>query len=225
MERYLRNMDMLSQEENDHLKDCKVCVIGCGGLGGYIIEMLGRLGVGSITAVDGDVFEPSNLNRQLLSDEDALGKNKALKAKERMLLVNPLITVAPIMENFTKENGKEILRGHHVIVDALDNIPSRMLLQEFAETLNIPFVHGAIAGWYGQVSTILPGDQTLHKIYPQKNNKGIEQSLGNPSFTPALVASIQVSEVLKILIKRGSLLRKKILSINLLDLEYEIINL
>ena len=60
MERYVRNMKMLSPEENEGLKSFKVCVVGCGGLGGYTIEMLGRLGIGSITAIDGDVFSESN---------------------------------------------------------------------------------------------------------------------------------------------------------------------
>lgn len=225
MERYRRNIGMLSPQENDQLKNCKVCVIGCGGLGGYVIELLGRLGIGTITAVDGDIFEASNLNRQILSDTHSLGKSKAHTAKERMALVNPLITIHPIAERFTRENGKEILTGHHVVVDALDNIESRMVLQDMAKDLHIPFVHGAIAGWYGQVSTVFPGDQTLDIIYTHPKGKGIEQELGNPSFTPSLIASIQVSEVLKILIGRGNLLRKKILYINLLDQEYFTIDL
>jgi molybdopterin/thiamine biosynthesis adenylyltransferase len=225
MERYQRNIGTLSPKENERLKSRKVCVIGCGGLGGYIIELLGRLGVGTITAVDYDKFEISNLNRQLLSDEKSLGKSKALQAKKRMQIINSSITVFPLVEKLTKQNSKNILSDHDVIVDALDNIPSRILLQNTAEKLHIPIVHGAIAGWYGQVSTIFPGDNTFYKIYPDSNTKGIEQELGNPSFTPSLVASIQVSETLKILIGRGNLLRNKLLSINLLDHEYTIIDL
>lgn len=216
---------MLTPEENIKLKDFKVCVVGCGGLGGYVIEMLGRLGIGHITAVDGDVFEESNLNRQILSDTSSLGKSKANIAKERMALVNPLIKVKPIPKILTLENGEEILNGHDVIVDAVDSIETRLLLQDIASKLNIPLVHGAIAGWYGQVTTIFPGDRTLDIIYSRKNAKGLEKELGNPSFTPALVASIQVSEVLKLLIGRGELLRKKILFINTLEQEYEVISL
>lgn len=216
---------MLTPEENIKLKDFKVCVVGCGGLGGYVIEMLGRLGIGHITAVDGDVFEESNLNRQILSDTSSLGKSKANTAKERMALVNPLIKVKPIPKKLTQENGEEILNGHDVIVDAVDSIETRLLLQDIASKLNIPLVHGAIAGWYGQVTTIFPEDRTFDIIYSRKNAKGLEKELGNPSFTPALVASIQVSEVLKLLIGRGELLRKKILFINTLEQEYEVISL
>ncbi|MGE5630320.1 MAG: HesA/MoeB/ThiF family protein [Caulobacteraceae bacterium] len=225
MLRYARNMQMLTAEENTRLKDFKVCVIGCGGLGGYVIEMLGRLGIGYITAVDGDVFEESNLNRQILSDAESLGMSKAFAAKERMAKVNPLITLNPVRARFDSVNGCQIIGGHDVVIDALDNLESRLLLEDLSEDAGIPLVHGAIAGWFGQVTTILPGDRTLKKLYPEGINHGIEKELGNPSFTPALVASIQVSEVLKLLIKRGSVLSGRLLMINLLEQQFEIIDL
>ena len=219
--RYNRNMNMLSPEENAKLKTYKVCVIGCGGLGGYVIELLGRLGIGSITAVDGDVFDSTNLNRQLLSSEEVLGKSKAFTAEERMKTVNSEIKVHPIEAFVTEENCEEIIRAHDVVVDALDNMTARRLLEVHCEKLNSPLIHGAIAGWYGQVSTIMPGDRTLQKIYHSEENKGAEIELGNPSFSPALVASIQVAEVLKVLIGRGELLQNKLLTIDLLNQEYE----
>lgn len=223
--RYSRNRSTISEEENEVLKASKVCVIGCGGLGGYVIEMLGRIGIGTITAIDGDVFDETNLNRQILSDSQTIGLSKALIAQKRMSLVNSEIIVKPINGFLTEENAVSLLEGHHVIVDALDQISTRFLVQDVAEQLNIPFVHGAIAGWYGQVSTIFPGERTLNKIYKNNAPKGKEKILGNPSFTPALASSIQVSEVVKILLQRGDLLRNKLLFTNLLDQEYEIIDL
>lgn len=225
MERYSRNMKTLSKEENDRLKKFKVCVVGCGGLGGYIIEMLGRIGIGSITAVDGDVFVESNLNRQILASTETLGLGKALMSKLRMEKVNPLIKVEIVPEMLTEENALDILENHHVVVDALDSISARLILQESCKKLNIPMVHGAIAGWYGQVTTIFPGDDTLNRIYgkDKKESKGIEKELGNPSFTPALIASIEVSEVVKLLIGRGELLRKKMIFVDLLSSEYDIL--
>lgn len=83
------------------------------------------------------------------------------------------------------------------------------MLQDISSQLKIPLIHGAIAGWYGQVTTILPNDKTFEKIYKDKRRWGVEKELGTPSFTPALVASIQVSEVLKVVIGQGELLRKK----------------
>jgi len=226
LDRYKRNINTLTEEENDKLKDFKVCVIGCGGLGGYVIEMLGRLGIGHITCVDGDVFDESNLNRQILSDEISLSMSKAEKAAKRLEIVNSDIEVIAIKAMFTEKNAIKILKGNHVVVDALDSIPARLLLQEKCEELKIPMIHGAIAGWYGQVSTVLPGDRTLDFIYSRKNKaRGVEQELGNPSFTPAHVASFQVSEVVKLLIGRGELLRKKIMFIDMLNNDYDIIEL
>jgi molybdopterin-synthase adenylyltransferase len=225
LSRYSRNISTLSIEENDSLMNYTVCVVGCGGLGGYIIEMLGRIGIGHLIVVDGDVFEESNLNRQILSDIEALGHKKAQTAKERMLKVNPLVKVDVIAERLTSSNGAGIIRGADVVVDALDSIDSRLTLEKLCEEKNMPLIHGAIAGWYGQVTTILPGDKTLTKFYKGKDLIGAEKKLGNPSFTPALVASIQVSEVVKLLINRGELLSKKILLIDLLNQDYEIVEL
>ncbi len=225
MNRYSRNMNMLSKEENEKLKDFRVCVIGCGGLGGYILEFLGRLGVGYLTAVDGDVFEISNLNRQIISDETNIGMKKAIMFKKRMSQVNSNIEINAIDEFLSLNNAEKILQGHHVIVDALDNLSMRKLLQKQCKEQSIPLVHGAIAGWYGQVCTVFPGDDTLDRIYPENVEKGIETDLGNPSFTPALVASIQVSEILKVLFKRGDVLQNKMLTVNLYDNEYETITL
>lgn len=225
MQRYARNMKTLSLEENNSLKHFKVCVVGCGGLGGYIIEELGRIGIGSITAVDGDVFEESNLNRQLLSSVDNLGNSKAEAAEFRMRKVNPMIKVTAVCKRLDMKNGPDILAGHDIVLDALDNIESRLTLEKLAEQAQIPLVHGAIAGWFGQVTTILPGDRTLSLLYPTDESRGIEKELGNPSFTPALVASIQVAEAVKLLIRRGETLRRKLLIINLLEQEYEVIDL
>ena len=225
MDRYSRNLSSISHDENLVLQSSKVCVMGCGGLGGHIIEMLGRLGIGHITAVDSDVFEVSNLNRQLFSDEMSIGKSKALMAVERMKVVNSDVEVIPVTQYIDKTNAKEILGGHELVIDALDNIESRLVLEKACKDLNIPLVHGAIAGWYGQVCTIFPGENTLSKIYSSGISKGMEKRLGNPSFTPALVASMEVSEAVKILLGKGELLRNKLLFLDLLSNEFVTIEL
>ncbi|MFO7977739.1 MAG: HesA/MoeB/ThiF family protein [Bacteroidales bacterium] len=222
-DRYIRNEKMLSQQENLSLRGFKVAVVGCGGLGGNIIEMMARLGIGHMTAIDGDVFEASNLNRQLLSLPSNLGQPKALAARERIREVNPDVEVIPVHDFLTSENAKELLAGHDLIIDALDNISSRRIVEKTAEELNTPLVFGAIAGWYAQVCTIFPGDKMMDQLYPEDLNKGEETLLGNPSFTPALAASLQVAEAVKVLLGKEKLLRKKLLVINLLDHEYDII--
>lgn len=220
--RYTRNMSTFSLEENEKFKGFKVCVVGCGGLGGYVIELLARLGIGSITAIDGDVFDETNLNRQLFSSEACIGKSKAETAKKRIGEINSNVKIFPIHQFLTAENCKEFIENHDIIIDALDNMDSRRILEVGCAKENIPMVHGAIAGWYGQVATIMPGDGILAKIYPDHMNKGEEVELGNPSFTPSLVASIQVAEAMKVLLNKGNILRNKMLSIDVLEQEYEI---
>ena len=119
----------------------------------------------------------------------------------------------------------EILQGHDIIIDALDDITTRKRVQKVAKDLEIPLIHGAIAGWYGQVCTIMPGDDLLDRLYRTDKSQGEEERLGNPSFTPALVASIEVSEAIKVLLSKGVILRKEVIYIDLLDGEIQRLSL
>lgn len=220
--RYQRNREMLSLAQQLTLFRSRVAVIGCGGLGGYIIEELARLGIGGIVAVDPDVFQEHNLNRQLYATPDQLGRKKVEAAACRVAAVNPAVTFRPVAEAFAEQNGAELLRGVAVAVDALDSIPARLLLAEMCDRRGIPMVHGAIAGWYGRLATQFPGDGTLRQLYPRNRElPGIEVSQGNPSFTPAVVAALEVAEVVKILLNVGAPIRNRCLSIDLYHLEFE----
>lgn len=224
--RYQRNRQAISSGQQRRLFRSKVAVIGCGGLGGYVIEELARLGVGTIIAIDPDVFEEHNLNRQLLSSPATLGRAKVEAAAARVTEINPAVTLVPIQVAYAPENGKELLQGVQVIVDALDSIQTRLALAATCTELGIPMVHGAIGGWYGQVATQFPGDDIVQKLYRRwVEGKGVEQRLGNPSFTPALVASIEVAEVCKILLGLGDTLRFQKLSINLLEMTFTSISI
>lgn len=222
-DRYKRSIGTLSKQEHMRLVDSRVCVVGCGGLGGYVIELLGRMGVGELTAIDYDTFEEHNLNRQLLSIENNIGMSKARAAVERMRDVNSEVKVRAVEAALDECNSLEMVKGHDVVVDALDDIGTRMLLQKSCEKVGVPLVHGAIAGWYGQVCTIFPGDRTLERIYSAPDAEGIEKETGNPSFSPAHIASLQVSEAIKVLTGKGELLRNKVLFIDMLSNEYEVI--
>lgn len=224
MMRYDRN-GLFTEEEMQRLGKAKVCIIGCGGLGGYILEMMARIGIGHITVIDGDVFNVSNLNRQILSTETNIGQSKVNSAKERMAIVNSEINMSYIDEYLNEDNAQRLLEGHDLVMDALDSITTRFLLQEACHALGIPFVHGAIAGWYGQVSVVFPGDKTLDLIYASRQGEGVEKKIGNPSFTPSTIASIQVSEGLKVLLNKGEILRRKLLYVDLLQNEFHIMNL
>lgn len=223
MSRYKKN-GILSVEEMSKLRDSHVCIVGSGGLGGYVLEMLTRIGIGTITIVDGDVFDETNLNRQLLSTVDNLGNYKVDEAQKRVRSVDPKTKLYTIARFLDASNVREIIKEADVVIDALDQIGIRKILQDACEDLVIPMIHGAIAGWYGQVTTILPGDRTLDRIYPMDQERGVEMEIGNPSFIPATIASIQAAEVVKLLTGQGTILRNKLLYIDLVEHEYQIID-
>ena len=221
--RYRRNRATLSVRDQLTLFRSRVAVIGCGGLGGYLIEEVARLGIGTLVLVDPDVFEEHNLNRQLLSSPARLGQPKVEVARERVAEVNPAVTVVAHRAAFSRENGAGLLAGSSAVVDGLDNHLARRDLAAVCRELSVPFVHGAIAGWYGQVTTQLPGGGDMAPLLAMGSaqGKGVELSLGNPSFTPAVVASLQVAELVKVLLGRGTPLSGRLLLVNLLDMEFE----
>lgn len=224
--RYQRNRQTISCDGQLALLQSSVTVIGCGGLGGYIIEELARLGVGRIVAIDPDVFEEHNLNRQLLATLANLGTPKVTAAARRVSEINPAVSLVPLQQAFSAGNGAELLAGSTVVVDALDNIATRLELVATCRDLGTPLVHGAIAGWYGQVATQRPGEDISRYLFGAGvGTKGVETMLGNPSFTPAIVASLQVAEVCKLILGHGETASGRMLLFNLLDLEFEEIRL
>lgn len=219
--RYQRNCKTITVAQQLSLFTSKVAVIGCGGLGGYIAEELARLGIGELTIIDPDIFEENNLNRQLFSSLLTLKRPKVTVATERIAEINPAVTVNPVHTTLTAANAHELLDGITVIADAVDSVATRLELADTCSALNIPLVHGAISGWYGQVCTIFPGDRSLQKIYHNWDGGESDQSQGNLTFTPAVVASLQVAEICKILLGKTNLLRHRKLMVDLLDMEFE----
>ena len=212
-QRYLRNYGTLGIEGQLALARAHVAVIGLGGLGGYVVEGLARIGVGELTLVDGDVFCDHNLNRQLLSTEALLGEPKARVAAERVRQVNGATKVTAHAVFASQENLAKLLEGIDVVIDALDRLPIRLTLQDTAARLNLPMVHGAIAGTMGQVMTILPGDPGLRALYGEGPipDHGAEAELGTPAPSPMMVAAWQVHETVKLLTGKGELLRGRML--------------
>ena len=220
--RYQRNRQTITVEMQLCLRRSRAVIIGSGGLGGYLVEELARLGVGNLVVVDPDIFEEHNLNRQILSTPALLGKPKVEVAAARVAEINPAVTVTPLQTAFSRENGHKILAGAHMVMDGLDCITTRLELAECCRELSIPLVHGAIGGWYGQVASQLPGDDISPSLFGNWSEaKGVETRLGNPSFTPAVVASLQVAEACKILLGEGESLRNRMIYVNLLHMEFD----
>lgn len=217
--RYERNIPALSEAECEILLGKRVLVVGCGGLGGHLIDMLARIGVGALRVVDGDVFEPSNLNRQLLSEVPLLGVSKARAAAARVSRVNPEITVEAVDCFLTEKNARRLLLSCDAVLDGLDNIESRRILAEECQRAGIPYIYGAVNGWVAQAAISMPGDHLVEKLYPEGSvlkNKSVL------SFTPALCASMQVALCVKLLTGR-SVETGKLYYFDLLNQEFEFI--
>lgn len=197
--RYERNIPALTEAECALLRSKRVLVVGCGGLGGHLIDMLTRIGIGFLRVVDGDVFEPSNLNRQLLSEVPLLGVSKARAAAARVSRVNPDVEVEAVEAFLTESNVRRLLLSCDAVLDGLDNIESRRILAKACDRAGIPYIYGAVNGWVAQAAVSMPGDHLVERLYPEDavlKNKSVL------SFTPALCASMQVSLCVKLLLGR-----------------------
>lgn len=222
-ERDIRTYGTIDKDELCTIQQLNVAIVGAGGLGGYVLEMIARLGVRRITVVDSETFDISNLNRQLLSSEQNIGDKKVDAARDRIGTVNSNIHVKTIAEKLSDDNVYSVLKDQDVVFDCVDNIEARFVIQDCCKQLGIPFIHGAVDGWYGQVSTVLPGDDTLDKIYSSNTDCMVKKQAA--SFIPAVVASYQVSEFVKLSNKKGSLLRNQLLYIDMFTNSQIIINL
>ncbi len=215
--RYIRNRDSLSSQEQQKLAESCVAVVGCGGLGGYVVLMLSRIGIGLMVVIDPDIFDESNLNRQAFAFSDTIGMPKTDAAVLAVKSFNPAVTVNGFHRALDYSNAPEILNGVDVVVDALDNLPDRKMLQHMTHQMKLSLVHGAIAGFEGQVMTISPEDTGCNDLFQNNDDnlsgRGLsaESIMGVPSITPVFIASLQAMEVVKILLKRGNLLNGRIL--------------
>ncbi|MFO7908317.1 MAG: ThiF family adenylyltransferase [Pirellulaceae bacterium] len=196
--RYSANILSFGQEGQQKLLQSRAVVIGLGGLGGFVLEQLARIGVGHIVGADHDSFEAGNLNRQLLSGKSVIGRAKALVAADRVSEINPSIA-------FTAHHGpfqsldESVFRDADVVFDCLDSIPERRELAARCDSAAVVLIHGAICGWNGQVGVCPPGADMVSKLYDGKQ-AGAEKKHGNLVFTAARAASEMVAEGMKIVL-------------------------
>lgn len=197
-ERYARNK-ILTKEKQQLLKDTKVVVFGLGGLGGFVVEGLSRMGVGELTIIDIDVFSETNLNRQRFCTEDRLGISKVTTVKEELSRINSEVIVHTIDERLSFDEIVNLISDEKIkiVVDCLDTKKDKLSLEKACGEAKKILIHGAISGYIGEVATIYPDDHLLENIY--KDKKDVDDGQGNTSFTPMLVAALQVSEIIKVL--------------------------
>lgn len=207
-ERYSRNHDAFTSQDQIRLLKSTVAVVGLGGLGGTVAEILARAGVGRLILIDGDRFEESNLNRQINCTLSSLGTGKAAAAAERLAAINPATETAVHEAFITPANAAALIAGADIAADCLDSLPDRFSLEQAAHTHGIPMVTAAVAGAAGQVAVIQPGGPGLKAIYgdpAEVPNKGVESITGNLPFTVTTIAAIEAAEIIKTLLGRSSL--------------------
>ena len=203
--RFKANRGLFSAVEQAALLRARVLVIGCGGLGGHVSQLLARTGVGGLALCDPDVFEESNLNRQLFCTEDSLGKSKALALQEGLRRLASHMDIHIFPEAANRENLPGMLHGADVLADCLDNIRTRRELEQAARRAGIPFVHGSIAGSEGFALLQLPGHPSvpLERLYgpaDEAPEQGAETRLGVPATTAAALAVLQCLLVVRALL-------------------------
>lgn len=199
--RYARNIPALTEAECRILKGKRILIVGCGGLGGHIVDQLARIGIGFLRVVDGDVFEESNLNRQLLSQVPLLGASKAKAAADHVRRVNPDVAVEAVDAFLTEENAARLISGCDIVMDALDNIPSRRILAGACREAGVPYIYGAIQGWVAQAAISMPGDNLMETLFPENV---VIRDKSVLSFTPALCAAMQTALCVKLLTGRAA---------------------
>jgi len=210
-DRYQRQimMDGFGEVGQEKLKQAKVFIAGAGGLGSPVAIYLAVAGVGQIRIVDRDVVELSNLNRQILHGDKDVDRGKAESAGEKLRQMNSDIKIETIAENITEDNIQELIGDCQLIVDAMDNFPTRYLLNKAALSRNMPFFHGSVHGLDGMATTIIPGETAcLRCIFPEPPPTAIFPVIG---VTPGIIGIIQATEVIKHIVGIGELLKNRLL--------------
>ncbi len=208
-DRYARQILLFGEEGQERLRKARVFIAGAGGLGSPIAMYLAAAGVGHLVLVDRDTIDPSNLNRQLLHWEKDIGKPKSISAEEKLRGQNPYIRIDSRQETLDESNAERLARGSDVIVDATDNYASRYLLNRIAGARGVPLVHGAIRGWSGQVTTVIPSNSAcLRCIIPHPPPEEVFPVIGT---TAGIIGTIQANEVLKLLLGVGEPLTDRLL--------------
>lgn len=203
-ERYQRQMMLFGDEGQERLKKANIFIAGAGGLGSPVSLYLAVAGVGTITIVDKDVVDRTNLNRQILHFDRDIGKKKTASAEEKLRKLNPDITVKAIEAKIDETTISDLVREADGIVDALDNYPTRYLLNRVAVSKEIPLFHGGIRGFYGQATTIIPGiTPCLECFFPKEPPQEVFPVVG---VTPGIIGAVQANEVIKYLLGSGDLL-------------------
>lgn len=201
---YVRQLPLFGEEGQENLQRARVLVAGVGGLGSVIAVYLAAAGVGTLRIADNDVVETSNFNRQILHWHRDLGRPKTASAMEKLNALNPRGRVEEIAGRIDEAGIDEMIRDCDLIVDAVDNFPARYILNRAALKKGIPFVHGAVRGFFGQATTVIPGKgPCLRCVFPSGPPPEPPPIFGA---TCGVIGSLEAVEAIKLLTGKGETL-------------------
>jgi molybdopterin/thiamine biosynthesis adenylyltransferase len=208
-QRYHRQLLMLGEKGQARLKASRVLIAGAGGLGTVIATYLAAAGIGTLRIADCDVVEATNLNRQILHWGGDIGRPKTASVAEKLSALNTLVRVEEVLVRIDEGSVDSAAADCNLIIDALDNFPTRYLLNRAALRKGIPFIHGAVRGLQGQATTVLPGKTPcLRCLFPKSPPTELFPIIGA---TCGVIGSIEATEAIKLLTGQGEPLAGRLL--------------
>jgi len=211
----------IGEEGQKKLKDSRVVIAGVGGVGCASATYLTAAGIGRITIVDFDVVELSNLNRQVLYWEEDLGEKKVFVAQRKLSKLNPGVEIIPLFDRITEENVLNIIDGAQVVIDGLDKLATRLVLNSACVRRNIPYIYGGVSRFRGLITTILPGNTPcLACFYSEGSEEG--GGLGVLGSTPAVIANLQAMEAIRLILGHNPSLAGKLLRFNGNEMKFRV---
>ncbi len=202
------------------IANSKVFIVGAGGLGCPVGYYLTAAGVGTIAVIDSDIVEVSNLQRQIAHSVNTIGLPKADSAKKTFEALNPDVNVVAIKERISKDNIIDLIKDYDIVVDGSDNFPTRYLVNDACVMSKKTLVSGAILRFEGQVTTIMPGDGPCYRcLFEEPPPPGLVpscQEAGVLGVLPGVIGGLQATEVLKLIIGKGDILKGELLIFNAL---------
>jgi molybdopterin/thiamine biosynthesis adenylyltransferase len=230
LERYSRQIVLRNFGEEGQLKvkSARVCVMGLGGLGSVSSLQLAGMGVGHLRVLDRDIVDITNLQRQLIYDVNSLGYPKVEIAAKKLESLNPSVKVEPIATSLNEANAESYVKGMDVVVDAFDRFSSRFAVNKACVKLKVPYVFGGAIETYGNATTIIPGKTACLECLFHNADDSITPTCERVGVIPPIIniiASIQVSETLRLILKQEPLLANKILYCDLNSMSFDIFNI
>jgi adenylyltransferase/sulfurtransferase len=208
----------IGEAGQEKIKKASVVIAGAGGLGSPVALYLTAAGVGTLRIIDNDKVELSNLNRQILHWDKDVSKSKTASAYDKLTKLNKNVNLETVHITIDDSNAAQLTEGFDVIVDAMDNLSTRFLLNKAAVKHKVPFIHGAVSGMEGRAMTVIPGKSACIKcLYHAAPPKIKFPVLGT---TPAVIGAIEATEVIKYITGIGTLLTNRLLIYDGLNMKF-----